>query len=214
MVFSLSFDRRKSDKAEYSGCSVHENNNGQATFENPMYNTNSKSIEGKVVRFDPNLNTVCTMVLRVWCCQNCHFCVGILLGLVSSKQLSSTVWGAYSHGSSKLCADLQENVTFFTLRVENYILSTSHSESVDFVFKRKQKQKVMCPFSMWVSYGANYFKPFQGRSYIQRFAAWKSWETLNFMQVNMILWLPIGVKTFDVIMWSVSCQILSTKWWS
>lgn len=60
--FSFSFDRRKSDKAEYSGCSVHENNNGQATFENPMYNTSSKSIEGKVVRFDPNLNTVCTMV--------------------------------------------------------------------------------------------------------------------------------------------------------
>ncbi|TSK20132.1 CUB and sushi domain-containing protein 3 [Bagarius yarrelli] len=33
-----------------------------ATFENPMYNTNTKSIEGKVVRFDPSLNTVCTMV--------------------------------------------------------------------------------------------------------------------------------------------------------
>ncbi|XP_016429682.1 CUB and sushi domain-containing protein 3-like [Sinocyclocheilus rhinocerous] len=56
------YKQRKSDKAEYSSCSVHENNNGQATFENPMYNTNSKSIEGKVVRFDPNLNTVCTMV--------------------------------------------------------------------------------------------------------------------------------------------------------
>lgn len=63
----------------------------------------------------------------------------------------------------------------------------------------------MCPFSMWVSYGANYFKPFQGCSHIQRFAAWKSWETLNFMQVNMIPWLPIEVKTFDVITWSVSC---------
>ncbi|XP_056125886.1 CUB and sushi domain-containing protein 3 isoform X4 [Rhinichthys klamathensis goyatoka] len=56
------YKQRKSDKAEFSGCSVHENNNGQATFENPMYNTSSKSIEGKVVRFDPNLNTVCTMV--------------------------------------------------------------------------------------------------------------------------------------------------------
>uniref|UniRef100_A0A673MU52 CUB and sushi domain-containing protein 3-like n=1 Tax=Sinocyclocheilus rhinocerous TaxID=307959 RepID=A0A673MU52_9TELE len=56
------YKQRWSDKAEYSSCSVHENNNGQATFENPMYNTNSKSIEGKVVRFDPNLNTVCTMV--------------------------------------------------------------------------------------------------------------------------------------------------------
>ncbi|KAG9345035.1 hypothetical protein JZ751_009576 [Albula glossodonta] len=49
-------------KMQYSGCSPHENNNGQAAFENPMYNTNAKSIEGKAVRFDPNLNTVCTMV--------------------------------------------------------------------------------------------------------------------------------------------------------
>uniref|UniRef100_A0A4W6EIB6 CUB and Sushi multiple domains 3 n=1 Tax=Lates calcarifer TaxID=8187 RepID=A0A4W6EIB6_LATCA len=49
-------------KAQYTGCSVHENNNGQATFENPMYNTNTKAAEGKVVRFDPNLNTICTMV--------------------------------------------------------------------------------------------------------------------------------------------------------
>uniref|UniRef100_A0A4W6EL58 CUB and Sushi multiple domains 3 n=1 Tax=Lates calcarifer TaxID=8187 RepID=A0A4W6EL58_LATCA len=47
---------------QYTGCSVHENNNGQATFENPMYNTNTKAAEGKVVRFDPNLNTICTMV--------------------------------------------------------------------------------------------------------------------------------------------------------
>lgn len=53
---------RKTDKAQYTGCSVHENNNGQATFENPMYNTNTKAAEGKVVRFDPNLNTICTMV--------------------------------------------------------------------------------------------------------------------------------------------------------
>lgn len=53
---------RRTDKAEFSGCSAHENSNGQATFENPMYNTNTKSIEGKVVRFDPSLNTVCTMV--------------------------------------------------------------------------------------------------------------------------------------------------------
>lgn len=56
------FFRRKTDKAQYTGCSVHENNNGQATFENPMYNTNTKAAEGKVVRFDPNLNTICTMV--------------------------------------------------------------------------------------------------------------------------------------------------------
>uniref|UniRef100_A0A6Q2YMZ5 CUB and Sushi multiple domains 3a n=1 Tax=Esox lucius TaxID=8010 RepID=A0A6Q2YMZ5_ESOLU len=54
--------KEKTDKAQYTGCSVHENNNGQATFENPMYNSNTKTAEGKVVRFDPNLNTVCTMV--------------------------------------------------------------------------------------------------------------------------------------------------------
>ncbi|XP_051920530.1 CUB and sushi domain-containing protein 3-like isoform X1 [Hippocampus zosterae] len=56
------YKQRKTDKAQYTGCSVHENNNGQATFENPMYNTNTKTAEGKVVRFDPSLNTICTMV--------------------------------------------------------------------------------------------------------------------------------------------------------
>ncbi|XP_058232392.1 CUB and sushi domain-containing protein 3 isoform X1 [Hemibagrus wyckioides] len=56
------YKQRRTDKAEFSGCSAHENSNGQATFENPMYNTNTKSMEGKVVRFDPSLNTVCTMV--------------------------------------------------------------------------------------------------------------------------------------------------------
>uniref|UniRef100_A0A3Q2Q9C4 CUB and Sushi multiple domains 3 n=1 Tax=Fundulus heteroclitus TaxID=8078 RepID=A0A3Q2Q9C4_FUNHE len=56
------YKQRKTDKAQYTGCSVHENNNGQATFENPMYNTTTKAAEGKVVRFDPNLNTICTMV--------------------------------------------------------------------------------------------------------------------------------------------------------
>lgn len=60
--FLLLSPPRKTDKAQYTGCSVHENNNGQATFENPMYNTNTKAAEGKVVRFDPNLNTICTMV--------------------------------------------------------------------------------------------------------------------------------------------------------
>ncbi|KAG7253703.1 hypothetical protein CRUP_038269, partial [Coryphaenoides rupestris] len=57
------YRQRKTDKAQYTGCAVHETNNGQATFENPMYtNTSTKAAEGKVVRFDPNLNTVCTMV--------------------------------------------------------------------------------------------------------------------------------------------------------
>ncbi len=52
---------------------------------------------------------------------------GILLVLVSSKQLSSTVWGAV------LTRGFAGKRLFFTVRVENYILSTSHSESVDFV---------------------------------------------------------------------------------
>ncbi|KAM6972968.1 CUB and sushi domain-containing protein 3-like [Aplochiton taeniatus] len=56
------YKQRTTPKTQYTGCSVHENNNGQAAFENPMYNTSSKSVEGKAVRFDPNLNTVCTMV--------------------------------------------------------------------------------------------------------------------------------------------------------
>uniref|UniRef100_A0A8C1SNY0 CUB and Sushi multiple domains 3a n=1 Tax=Cyprinus carpio TaxID=7962 RepID=A0A8C1SNY0_CYPCA len=56
------YKQRTTPKTQYTGCSVHENNNGQAAFENPMYNTNAKSSECKAVRFDPNLNTVCTMV--------------------------------------------------------------------------------------------------------------------------------------------------------
>ncbi|MGH0134865.1 UNVERIFIED_CONTAM: hypothetical protein FKN15_024621 [Acipenser sinensis] len=56
------YKQRTTPKTEYTGCSVHENNNGQAAFENPMYDTSAKSVEGKAVRFDPNLNTVCTMV--------------------------------------------------------------------------------------------------------------------------------------------------------
>lgn len=64
VIFLLSL-RRTTPKTQYTGCSVHENNNGQAAFENPMYNTNTKAVEGKAVRFDPNLNTVCTMVWRL-----------------------------------------------------------------------------------------------------------------------------------------------------
>ncbi|XP_062302107.1 CUB and sushi domain-containing protein 3-like [Osmerus eperlanus] len=56
------YKQRTTPKTQYTGCSVHENNNGQAAFENPMYNTTAKAVEGKAVRFDPNLNTVCTMV--------------------------------------------------------------------------------------------------------------------------------------------------------
>lgn len=62
MVYLYFLFHRTTPKTQYTGCSVHENNNGQAAFENPMYNTNAKAVEGKAVRFDPNLNTVCTMV--------------------------------------------------------------------------------------------------------------------------------------------------------
>lgn len=62
IFLTVLFFRRTTPKTQYTGCSVHENNNGQAAFENPMYNTNAKAVEGKAVRFDPNLNTVCTMV--------------------------------------------------------------------------------------------------------------------------------------------------------
>uniref|UniRef100_A0A673CRR4 CUB and Sushi multiple domains 3a n=1 Tax=Sphaeramia orbicularis TaxID=375764 RepID=A0A673CRR4_9TELE len=63
LIFAgLGFLSLQAAVSQYTGCSVHENNNGQATFENPMYNTTTKAAEGKVVRFDPNLNTICTMV--------------------------------------------------------------------------------------------------------------------------------------------------------
>ncbi|KAG2464901.1 CSMD1 protein, partial [Polypterus senegalus] len=64
------YKQRTTPKTQYTGCSVHENNNGQAAFENPMYDTNAKSVEGKAVRFDPNLNTVCTMSSCL--CSNHH----------------------------------------------------------------------------------------------------------------------------------------------
>ena len=65
LLFFFFYKCRTTPKTQYTGCSVHENNNGQAAFENPMYNTNAKAVEGKAVRFDPNLNTVCTMVWKL-----------------------------------------------------------------------------------------------------------------------------------------------------
>ncbi|XP_034777574.2 CUB and sushi domain-containing protein 1-like [Acipenser ruthenus] len=47
---------------QYNGYAGHENTNGQASFENPMYDTNLKPTETKAVRFDTTLNTVCTVV--------------------------------------------------------------------------------------------------------------------------------------------------------
>uniref|UniRef100_A0A8B9R3A7 CUB and Sushi multiple domains 1 n=1 Tax=Astyanax mexicanus TaxID=7994 RepID=A0A8B9R3A7_ASTMX len=49
-------------KVQYNGYAGHENTNGQASFENPMYDTNMKPTEAKAVRFDTTLNTVCTVV--------------------------------------------------------------------------------------------------------------------------------------------------------
>lgn len=142
--FSFLCERRRSDKTEYTGCSVHENNNGQATFENPMYSTNSKSIEGKVVRFDPNLNTVCTMV---WGSAVTFVLLSHGSLDLSSKHLSSTGLGSDTRVMSRrLWVDLQKNEILFTVRVEKYIFYTSHSESATaFVFKKRQAI-YMCVF--------------------------------------------------------------------
>ncbi|XP_072565430.1 CUB and sushi domain-containing protein 1a isoform X1 [Paramormyrops kingsleyae] len=53
---------RTRPKVQYNGYVGHENTNGQASFENPMYDTNMKPTEAKAVRFDTTLNTVCTVV--------------------------------------------------------------------------------------------------------------------------------------------------------
>ncbi|KAM6977905.1 CUB and sushi domain-containing protein 1-like [Aplochiton taeniatus] len=53
---------RARPKVQYNGYVGHESTNGQASFENPMYDTNMKPTEAKAVRFDTTLNTVCTVV--------------------------------------------------------------------------------------------------------------------------------------------------------
>lgn len=53
---------RTRPKVQYNGYAGHESSNGQASFENPMYDTNLKPTEAKAVRFDTTLNTVCTVV--------------------------------------------------------------------------------------------------------------------------------------------------------
>lgn len=60
--FVPSFASRTRPKVQYNGYAGHENSNGQASFENPMYDTNLKPTEAKAVRFDTTLNTVCTVV--------------------------------------------------------------------------------------------------------------------------------------------------------
>lgn len=57
----LSFSRTR-PKVQFNGYVGHESSNGQASFENPMYDTNMKPTEAKAVRFDTTLNTVCTVV--------------------------------------------------------------------------------------------------------------------------------------------------------
>lgn len=61
-LFAPSFPFRTRPKVQYNGYAGHENSNGQASFENPMYDTNLKPTEAKAVRFDTTLNTVCTVV--------------------------------------------------------------------------------------------------------------------------------------------------------
>eukprot|EP00063_Salmo_salar_P060825 XP_014035660.1 PREDICTED: CUB and sushi domain-containing protein 1-like isoform X3 [Salmo salar] len=56
------YKHRTRPKVQYNGYTGHENTNGQASFENPMYDTNMKPTEAKAVRFDTTLNTVCTVV--------------------------------------------------------------------------------------------------------------------------------------------------------
>lgn len=64
LIFILLFPphSRTRPKVQYNGYAGHENSNGQASFENPMYDTNLKPTEAKAVRFDTTLNTVCTVV--------------------------------------------------------------------------------------------------------------------------------------------------------
>lgn len=59
---SLFFPSRTRPKVQFNGYVGHESSNGQASFENPMYDTNMKPTEAKAVRFDTTLNTVCTVV--------------------------------------------------------------------------------------------------------------------------------------------------------
>ncbi|CAB1312930.1 unnamed protein product, partial [Coregonus sp. 'balchen'] len=56
------YKHRTRPKVQYNGYTGHENTNGQASFENPLYDTNMKPTEAKAVRFDTTLNTVCTVV--------------------------------------------------------------------------------------------------------------------------------------------------------
>ncbi|KAM4592287.1 CUB and sushi domain-containing protein 1-like [Odontesthes bonariensis] len=56
------YKHRTRPKVQFNGYVGHETSNGQASFENPMYDTNMKPTEAKAVRFDTTLNTVCTVV--------------------------------------------------------------------------------------------------------------------------------------------------------
>uniref|UniRef100_A0AAQ4S5S2 CUB and Sushi multiple domains 1 n=1 Tax=Gasterosteus aculeatus aculeatus TaxID=481459 RepID=A0AAQ4S5S2_GASAC len=56
------YKHRTRPKVQFNGYVGHESTNGQASFENPMYDTNMKPTEAKAVRFDTTLNTVCTVV--------------------------------------------------------------------------------------------------------------------------------------------------------
>uniref|UniRef100_A0A8C4QEE5 CUB and Sushi multiple domains 3 n=1 Tax=Eptatretus burgeri TaxID=7764 RepID=A0A8C4QEE5_EPTBU len=51
------YKQRSVPQVRYNGYAVHETNNRQSLFENPMYDTAVKPNEGKAVRFDTRLNT-------------------------------------------------------------------------------------------------------------------------------------------------------------
>lgn len=61
-IISFCLFSRTRPKVQFNGYVGHESSNGQASFENPMYDTNMKPTEAKAVRFDTTLNTVCTVV--------------------------------------------------------------------------------------------------------------------------------------------------------
>ncbi|XP_032808661.2 CUB and sushi domain-containing protein 3-like isoform X1 [Petromyzon marinus] len=55
------YKQRSAPKPHFSGFADHENSNGQTAFENMIYDSSLKHGESKAVRFDPRLNTVCTV---------------------------------------------------------------------------------------------------------------------------------------------------------
>uniref|UniRef100_A0A8C4PXD7 Sushi domain-containing protein n=1 Tax=Eptatretus burgeri TaxID=7764 RepID=A0A8C4PXD7_EPTBU len=55
------YKQRSIPKPHFTAYTDHENRNGQTVFENMIYDSNLKPHESKAVRFDPRLDTVCTV---------------------------------------------------------------------------------------------------------------------------------------------------------